>query len=149
MAVTVRAATDDDAGAVAALLTQLGYPTSPDDALARRRDVTSAGSEVLVDDDGGRVVGVVSFHVIPLLAEGGGFVRITALAVAEDRRGEGVGRLLVREVERRAREQGATSAEVSSGLKETRIDAHRFYPSLGYRRADQESVVYRRTLVED
>lgn len=81
----VRDATPLDADAVAGLLTQLGYPTSEVKAAERLAILADhPGARVLVADSPQGVVGVVSFQVIPLLAEGGSFARITALAVDPD-----------------------------------------------------------------
>jgi GNAT superfamily N-acetyltransferase len=63
-------------------------------------------------------------------ARGAEVVRITALVVAEDARGHGLGRRLLREAERFARACGAQRLEISSGIQRT--GAHAFYLECGY-----------------
>jgi len=108
--------------------------------------VLTGGGTILLACDDGRPVGLISCHPVPLLAEGGAFVRITALAVAAEHQGKGIGRRLVEEVERLAVGWDAMTVEVSSGKKPAREAAHQFYPALRYRSASVESVVYRKTL---
>jgi GNAT superfamily N-acetyltransferase len=94
-----------------------------------------------------QVVGVVSAHVIPLFAEPEpGFVRITALSVAPQARGMGVGRRLVEFVEYVAEERGISLLEVSSGRRPERQAAHRFYAALGFHDSASSSARYWKTL---
>lgn len=66
MAVTIRAATPEDAGVLASLLTQLGYPSTEPDVLARLSYWTAdANSRVLVAERDGRPVGCLSVHAVP------------------------------------------------------------------------------------
>ena len=143
MSVAVRDAAASDAKAVVALLAELGYPV--DEAFAHKR-LGATGPGVLVAERQGQVVGVIGYHPIPLIAEDGCFVRITALSVAESERGRGAGRALVAEVERRARALGASELEVSSGRRAERDAAHAFYPALGFADSAETSVVYRKPL---
>ncbi len=143
MSVAVRDATASDAVAVVDLLAELGYPV--DEASAEKRLATS-GSGVLVAERGGSVVGVIGYHAIPLVAEDGCFVRITALSVTKSERGRGAGRALVAMVERRARALGALELEVSSGRRPERDAAHAFYPALGFADVAPASIVYRKPL---
>lgn len=56
--------------------------------------------------------------------------RITALAVADSVRRQGVGRRLLREAEQFARQAGAARIELTSA--QHREDAHAFYRACGY-----------------
>jgi GNAT superfamily N-acetyltransferase len=123
----VRRADEADADAVVALLRELGYSSSPDDVRARLGETDA----VLLAEEG---AGLIALHRIPRLAEGGSFARITALVVAPERRGEGVGRTLIAAAEEVAREWGCALLEVSSGRR----------PEL--RRHGERSVRYRKRL---
>src|SRR5436309_14272577 len=91
----VRSAKPADAPVLAVLATQLGYPTEPEEAEARLRDVTSRPENaVLVAEADGAVAGwihVAGRHSL----ETQPCAEILALVVDEDRRGGGIGAELV------------------------------------------------------
>jgi GNAT superfamily N-acetyltransferase/gamma-glutamylcyclotransferase (GGCT)/AIG2-like uncharacterized protein YtfP len=127
---TVRDAAAADASAVAALVTQLGYPAAADAMATRLRRMASLSHHrVVVAEGSGGIIGVAAAcvdHGIELETYG----RITALAVDEKWRGRGVGTLLVQYVERWCRERGADRVTLTSGHH--RPESHKFYQSLGY-----------------
>ena len=95
MDLEVRDTVDGDAVEIAALLGELGYPKGAAQVRSTLNAATGDNHFVLVAAGGGRVVGVLSAAVIPLLAEAATMMRITALSVAAPVRGRGVGRMLV------------------------------------------------------
>ena len=128
----IRRARSNDASAVAELLAALGYPSEV--AHIERRIAncaTSPDTFVFVADSMTRIVGVLSFHCIPLFHADGSLGRITSLVVAPDYRQRGVGRLLVAAAENFAWRHGCARVEVTSGNH--RPDAHTFYEHLGYK----------------
>ena len=127
----IRSARSDDAPRIAELLAVLGYPSPVADVKRRIADcAASALTTVLVAESVGRIVGVISFHCIPLFHADGFLGRITSLVVATDCRQHGVGRLLVSAAEEFAWSHGCVRVEVTSG--DHRADAHAFYEKLGY-----------------
>jgi GNAT superfamily N-acetyltransferase len=128
----LRAPTDGDAPAIARLMGQLGYPSGPDDVLARlaamRRD--SATSEMWVAELDGRVVGMATAKELPSVHVSTPVVWLTVLVVDESVRGRGVGRRLVAEAEAWARVRGAPRISLTSAVH--RKEAHEFYVRLGY-----------------
>lgn len=132
MGITIRNATRADAETVADLVTQLAYPTTPQTVASRLEQLESEGQAVLVAVDGGsgQVVGLATMFVRHVIVDDSPFARLAALVVAEGERGRGVGRALVAEAERLARERGCSSIEVTSG--DHRPHAHRFYRALGF-----------------
>ena len=128
---TVREAQAGDETSLAELVTQLGYPASTD-AIARRfeRLHRDPATWLYVAVAQGRVVGLAALHVMSRLEHDEPLGRITALVVAEDARGTGVGRALVERVEDCARRQGCRQLELTSG--DHRRDAHVFYERLGF-----------------
>lgn len=148
----VRPAVPVDAPAVAELLATLGYPL-PVPAVRQRlsRFSTSRDDVVaVVTEDVDEVVGVAGAHVVPSFAEERvGFLRITALSVAPERTGQGVGRRLISFLEYAARERGCDLLEVSSGLRPERAAAHLFYPALGFVDTADRAVRYWKELGPD
>ena len=129
--ITIRIAGPEDAPAVAALLSELGYPSEPRQVAMRLESYSgSAGSAVFVACMGDGVAGVLSFHCIPLLHTDDLLGRITSLVVSAASRRLGIGALLVAEAESFGRQRGCSRFEVTSG--DHREDAHAFYERLDY-----------------
>src|SRR5438477_12607083 len=91
----IREASTADAGAIAALLTELGYPASASEIPSRLAAVAGAPGQVLVAEYGGEVLGVASVTRLTLLHRPDPGALLSALVVRADRRGQGVGRALV------------------------------------------------------
>ena len=128
--VLVRDATDDDAADIAALLGELGYPADPRDVPSRLRSVRSeGGAVVVVVDASGAVLGVMSLTRHAALHSAAPTAYITALVTARSARRRGVGRMLVEEAKKWAREAQCNRLTLTSA--ERRSDAHAFYPSCG------------------
>lgn len=128
--VTVRLATNADAAPMAALLGQLGYPSSADVIPARLAAITGEGGTAFVaTGTGDRVVGLASAARHATLHAGAQVAYITALVTSADARGQGVGRAMVATIEQWARDCGCSRLSVTSA--EHRADAHAFYPRCG------------------
>ena len=126
----VRAATQEDAAAVAGLLGQLGYPSSAGEVAARLAARGGAAVLAFVAEADGRLAGVIVLNLIEPLHVEGRWAIVSALVVDEARRGTGVGAVLLAEAERFARAQGCTQVELSSN--ESRTRAHAFYRQQGF-----------------
>ena len=127
----VRPAAAQDAAGVASLLGVLGYPCDRDEAAARLRALAEeADQQVLVADRHGCLVGLLALDIMYYLPLGARTCRITALVVADQEQRRGVGRLLLREAEQRARAAGAVRIELTSAVH--REEAHAFYRACGY-----------------
>ncbi|SCL23489.1 Acetyltransferase (GNAT) family protein [Micromonospora rhizosphaerae] len=131
MDVELRVVRSDDAARLAALLTQLGYPVQEPEVTERLTYWFGDPASLLIGADvRGDLAGVAALHVIPMLEATGRWARLAALVVDERYRGKGVGRSLVEAAETRAREMGCRYMEIASSRR--RVQAHRFYRSLGY-----------------
>jgi GNAT superfamily N-acetyltransferase len=130
-AVDLRGAVPADADDVAALLTQLGYPCEAAEAAERIAIVQGNDCQALVvARSRGAVCGLLSLDFMYYLPLGTTTCRVTALVVDDDARGQGIGRLLLRDAERRARQGGAARLEVTSAGHRT--EAHAFYRACGF-----------------
>ena len=121
----------DDAGAVAELTFQLGYPVDAAELASRASQIRErTDGEILVATDGDdRPIGWI--HVAPHdTLEASRQAVILGLVVEETRRSAGIGAELATAAEKWARDRGATSILVRS--RSTRMRAHRFYERIGY-----------------
>ncbi len=135
----VRLAVARDAGWVADLLGELGYPNTAEFASRKLTELTrSATDTVLVAEKEGQVVGVAHLHTAELFHEPGKIGRLMAIAVASGFRRLGIGRDLMQAIEDAARQASCVRMELSSGLQ--RDDAHRFYQRLGYQERSKRFV---------
>lgn len=99
------------------------------DIAALAETLDDPAQKLLVADDGGVLVGTVTVTLDQPLAHLG------MLAVAPERQANGVGRHLVAEAERRAREHGATAIEMTVIRLRTELTA--WYERLGYARTGE------------
>ena len=128
---TIRRARPQDAEALSPLLEALGYPTDTSELRARlERLLASSEGEVVVAEENARLVGLATFQIFELIYRSRPQCRLTALVVGPDNRRRGVGRALLHEVERTARERGCFRIELTT--RATRSEALSFYTALGY-----------------
>jgi ribosomal protein S18 acetylase RimI-like enzyme len=128
---SIRAARPADSKAIAALVTALGFETSADEIAERLTALKKAREEPLVAEQG-EVVGVLAWHVTPVLHRPEPVGRITMMVVAEGERRRGVGRALVEAACERLRAKGCGLVEVTSNVDLS--GAHGFYRKLGFER---------------
>jgi GNAT superfamily N-acetyltransferase len=138
----IRAALPSDSTAIAVLATQLGYPSNPEEAETRLRDILAQpGSAVLVaEDEGGTVIGyghVFGAHRV----DSDPFAEIGALVVDETRRSRGTGAALVTALEAWAIGHGYRELRVRSNVVRER--AHAFYDRLGFERVKRQQIFAR------
>lgn len=126
----IRVAGPADAVCLAELLAHLGYPTDVAELPARLAAIAaSAGTVLLASEPTGAVLGLIGLQAFPVLHAAGPVAYITALVVAPEARGRGVGRALVAAAEEWAQRSGCSRLTVTSA--EHRADAHAFYPAAG------------------
>lgn len=96
-----------------------------------RNEILVLVEAVVSEGDGGTVVGCLQSTYIPGLGRGGAErVIIEAVRVRADRRGVGIGQVLMLRAMDRARERGCSWVQLSSHKGRGR--AHRFYERLGF-----------------
>lgn len=132
--VYIRPAVSEDAPGIAALLAELGYPCTPDEAALRLLNLREEPEQQLwmaIEHD--EAIAMIAIDIRYYLPLGARTCRITALVVLEKLYGKGIGKRLLREVEMKARQAGATRVELTTALH--REDAHQFYRACGYENA--------------
>ena len=127
----IRQATLSDSEAVARLVTELGYPTSPSQ-MRRRLEPILLDQEyaTLVATEDERIVGFIGTRLGPLYESDDLYGQIMALAVAADHQKRGVGTSLIRSAESMLVERGVRVFVLTTGNQ--RGDAHAFYEKNGY-----------------
>lgn len=127
----IRDAREEDAEALSWLMTELGYPSSPESMRKRFGRISAHPSySTLVAERGGEVVGVAGLATGHYYEWDESYARISTFVIEPGHRRRGVGRALIRAAESRARELGARTVFLNSGAH--RSDAHRFYEASGY-----------------
>jgi len=118
MPVIIRHAGPGDEPAVVELVQELSvsfdFP-SPIDEHYVRHYLASAVSDVLLAVDEGAPVGLLSYAIVPGLFHAADSGLIESLVVAEERRGEGIGRQLLAQAMRLLEEAGCAEISVSTG----------------------------------
>lgn len=130
--ILIRNAVATDGVAVASLMNVLGYDLcakSASDQIDLYKQ--AAASAAFIAEINSDVVGVIAGHLIPLFHESGNLGRITALAVAERARRQGIASLLLERLEKWFSEGDCLRYEVTSG--DHREGAHDFYCARSYR----------------
>ncbi|MBW5483555.1 GNAT family N-acetyltransferase [Streptomyces bambusae] len=141
-----RPATRADLPAVLALLAdedQVVDPASVTVGEAHERAFAAVDADprneimVLAEGSGAAtVLGCLQLTYIPGLGQGGAErALVEAVRVRADRRGTGLGALLMERAAERARGRGCALLQLTSNKR--RADAHRFYERLGYARSHE------------
>lgn len=129
----VRKANLNDTSILAQLMTQLGYPTTADEMKQRLEIILQKEDyQTLVAVTDNVIVGVIGMLKMYLWELAIPAVKIQVLVVSEEHRGGGVGKYLIEAAELWAKEQGVNQLILTSGNREERTIAHKFYPSMGF-----------------
>ena len=128
-----------DAGAVARLSGELGYPAAPGEIASRFDGLSGrpAGALFVAESAPGEVIGWIHVSEDATLTDGP-IAEIRGLVVDSRMRSRGVGRTLVQAAEDWAASRGYPRVRVRSRI--AREDAHRFYVSAGYAMAKTQHV---------
>ncbi len=94
------------------------------DEIIRRDD-----THIFVAEDGGKIIGCVTFYVLPNIRHGWHRGHIEDMIVSSTHRGKGVGSALFSAVRLFAKDHNIKVIKLDSGVELT--DAHRFYEKQG------------------
>jgi GNAT superfamily N-acetyltransferase len=133
----IRRMAETDAKVVATLAGELGYPNETEAIRTRIRAIGELDLLLVAVDASDKAVGFIQAHRLCII-EVGFRVEILGLVVSSSARRSGIGRRLIAEVERWARNIGAEAVSVRSNTKRT--EAHIFYPALGYTNIKTQAV---------
>lgn len=93
--------------------------------------LASPDNTLFVAEQAGTVVGTFQITLIPgLVARGRKRAKIESVHVAPERRGQGIGAVMMRHAVAFARQNGVALVELTSN--KDRVDAHRFYRNFGF-----------------
>jgi ribosomal protein S18 acetylase RimI-like enzyme len=131
MAPIIRSASTADCAQLADLMCQLGYPTTSAEMGSRLAAILdNRDFQTLVAEEDGRILAMIGLHTAQPYERNAPYGLISALIVAEDARGRGIGSALVSAGEAWFQARGVESVVVTS--RSTRTQAHGFYQRLGY-----------------
>jgi ribosomal protein S18 acetylase RimI-like enzyme len=128
----LREAKPADSKVLAELIKFLGHEIDEKSVRKNLAKLTKMGEAPLVATLDKKVVGLIGIHKMVTVHRPAPVGRIPVLVVAKEAQGQGIGRLLVEEVEKRLRKAGCRIVEVTSN--DRRAAAHAFYRHLGYER---------------
>jgi len=133
----IRRMAERDSEVVAALAGELGYPNETEAIRARIRKIGDSDLLLVAVDANDKPVGFIQAHRVCII-ELGFRVEILGLVVSSSARRSGIARKLIAEMERWAKSIGAEAISVRSSTE--RIEAHLFYPALGYTKIKTQAV---------
>lgn len=124
---TVRPATLADFNVIYGFVNALEDTVFPKDILYNifQKNIAAENTIYLVAEQQNEVIGYISCHGQYLLHHAGLVGEIQELFVNPDRRGEGIGKLLMDAVKAMARQKGMIQLEVTANA--ARLSTHRFY----------------------
>jgi GNAT superfamily N-acetyltransferase len=125
----VRVATQADAKALVPIIRLLGHQV---DEKGVRKRIGLLGDTLFVATLGDQVAGICGVQVSTMIQRDKPVGRITILVVAEEARGQALGRMLVEAAEKHFRKAGCGLIEVTS--RDEHVKAHAFYRHMGYER---------------
>jgi N-acetylglutamate synthase-like GNAT family acetyltransferase len=114
---------------------------TPDDLPRYYAAFDALSGELFVGERDGRIIATLQLTMIQQLSYRGAKVaEIESVRVASDLRGGGLGAELIRFAVERARAAGCVRVQLTSNKQ--RVDSHRFYERLGFRRSHEGFKLY-------
>lgn len=130
----IRDACEADIPELSILLTQLGYPSTPEEVEVRFNAWENhPDHRTMVITDGERLAGMAGVMKSLWVEKNGSYVRILTFVIHEDYRGRKIGKQLLLAIDDWARHIGANTVIVASGNREERYPAHHFYQNNGFK----------------
>jgi GNAT superfamily N-acetyltransferase len=139
----IRWATISDAGGIALLCGQLGYPSSPEEVRLRMKSILTENEQAVFVAVQGRIelVGWVQVSLLRLVVLSP-MAEVVGLIVKEGLRSQGIGLALLDRAETWAQERGLSMMMVHSNVIRER--AHQFYTKTGYKLIKSQHVLMKK-----
>ena len=129
----IRDADLTDVNSIAALITELGYPTATEEMRSRFTAIANhADYKTLVAEIANEIIGLAGMVKGVYYEHNGGYVRILAFVINQNFRNRSVGKQLLKACEEWAIAEGAKTILLNSGNRDERVPAHLFYKKMGY-----------------
>ncbi|MBO8157919.1 MAG: GNAT family N-acetyltransferase [Bacillaceae bacterium] len=133
MDVNIRTIRPGDFEQLPPLLSELGYPASPDEIKKRYQKILdNLLYHTFVAEQNREIIGLLGMHMELSYVNNQPAARIIAMVVSLQHRNKGIGKQLMNQAEKTARENNAYMIVLNSGNRPERKGAHRFYEGLGF-----------------
>lgn len=140
--IEIRPCTPGDVADVSALLNDLGYETSLEEAAERAQRLNATGSDpIFIACEDSRPLALMALHRCYMIQYRKPVARITTLIVHREARRRGIGRLLIDHALVWAEQGECELVELTSALNRT--EAHAFYRDLCF---EPNSLRFRKSL---
>ncbi|PEL13259.1 GNAT family N-acetyltransferase [Bacillus sp. AFS017336] len=129
----IREVKETDVQDLSSLMNQFGYPTTEQEMRVRYEKIKNNPHYfTIVAEVDDTIVGIVGLFRGHFYERNEVSVRIVAFVVDERYRKIGIGKQLIAKAEKWAKDVGALGIGLTSGKRDEREVAHRFYKRLGY-----------------
>lgn len=131
--VILRDAQEGDVEIIAALMTDLSYPTTLAEMRARMGPIfVHPDYKTILAVYNDEIVGMAGLVKGNYYEKNGKYLRVLAFVVKETARNLGIGKILINACEEYAIEKGLNTVIINSGNRDDRKVAHVFYQKMGY-----------------
>lgn len=132
----IRKAEEGDASALVGLMAELGYSHTIESIKENMKGVENRGGSVFVAVLNGSVLGCIC-AIIDVRLAGGECGEIVSVIVAQEHRGKGIGKKLIKHAEAWL---GTKTGSIRIRANALRQEAHEFYKSLGYEEEKTQTI---------
>jgi predicted N-acetyltransferase YhbS len=132
------------------LISQLGYPTTEENLIARIALYQLGQNDfawVATEDES--IIGCIALHLYDLFHSTERYARIVSLVVNDSHRRKGIGKRLLQYAEKFASKKNCSMLELSTSLKREKFGAPTFYGTLGYQNQGEFQAQYLRKYIRE
>ncbi|SDS73145.1 Ribosomal protein S18 acetylase RimI [Paenibacillaceae bacterium GAS479] len=131
--INIRSYQSSDLEFITELMTDLGYPSSIQAMETRMRSIElNPDYYTFVAIVDGFIVGMIGIRELLNYEISAHVTQISLMVIKKDYQKRGIGTALLLFIEDWARQKGSNILYLTSGIKEDRVNAHKFYKKLGF-----------------